>query len=129
MQIHRGYLFGRLRKKWVGIRTDEVFFRDTAHGFLAWALATVFMVALFSIVASTATAMGDGATVAPTAEARKRRQLFFVHRAFVFSRRLHCKRLGGVGWNRSGRNLSRRALSKIAGGLGASRCPPMAPKR
>jgi hypothetical protein len=38
-----GYLTGRLRTKWVGIRTDEVFFRDTAHGFLAWALATVFM--------------------------------------------------------------------------------------
>ena len=30
-----GYLAGRLRTKWVGIRTDEVFFRDTAHGFLA----------------------------------------------------------------------------------------------
>ena len=35
-----GYLTGRLRKKWVGIRTDEVLFRDTAHGLLAWALAT-----------------------------------------------------------------------------------------
>ena len=34
-----GYLTGRLRKKWVGIRTDEVLFRDTAHGLLAWALA------------------------------------------------------------------------------------------
>ena len=31
-----GYLTGRLRTKWVGIRTDEVLFRDTAHGFLAW---------------------------------------------------------------------------------------------
>ena len=36
-----GYLAGRLRTKWVGLHTDEVFFRDTAHGFLAWALATV----------------------------------------------------------------------------------------
>src|ERR1700689_4603318 len=36
-----GYIAGRLRTKWVGIHTDEVFFRDTAHGFLAWALATV----------------------------------------------------------------------------------------
>jgi hypothetical protein len=36
-----GYLTGRLRTKWVGIHTDEVFFRDTAHGFLTWALATV----------------------------------------------------------------------------------------
>ena len=36
-----GYLAGRLRKKWVGVRTDEVFFRDTAHGLLAWALSAL----------------------------------------------------------------------------------------
>jgi hypothetical protein len=36
-----GYLAGRLRTKWVGIHTTEVQFRDTAHGFLAWAVASV----------------------------------------------------------------------------------------
>jgi hypothetical protein len=36
-----GYLAGRLRTKWVNIHTDEVFFRDTAHGFLVWAVAVV----------------------------------------------------------------------------------------
>jgi len=36
-----GYLAGRLRTKWVGLHTHEVFFRDTANGFVAWALATV----------------------------------------------------------------------------------------
>jgi hypothetical protein len=36
-----GYLAGRLRSKWVGLHTNEVFFRDTAHGFLAWAFATL----------------------------------------------------------------------------------------
>ena len=36
-----GYLTGRLRTKWAGAHTHEVFFRDTVHGFLAWALATV----------------------------------------------------------------------------------------
>src|SRR5674476_408785 len=36
-----GYVAGRLRTRWVGVHTHEVFFRDTAHGFLAWALATV----------------------------------------------------------------------------------------
>lgn len=41
-----GYLTGRLRTKWVGVHTDEVYFRDTAHGFLAWALATVVTAAL-----------------------------------------------------------------------------------
>src|SRR5277367_2578664 len=29
-----GYLTGRLRTKWVSVHTDEVFFRDTANGFL-----------------------------------------------------------------------------------------------
>src|SRR6187551_4114671 len=40
-----GYLAGRLREKWVGIRTDEVMFRDTAHGFLALSSLTVTAVA------------------------------------------------------------------------------------
>src|ERR1700741_2144886 len=48
-----GYLTGRLRTKWVGVHTDEVYFRDTAHGFLAWALAAVVMAAALSSVVST----------------------------------------------------------------------------
>jgi len=36
-----GYLSARLRTKWVGIHTNEAFFRDTAHGFVAWAFATI----------------------------------------------------------------------------------------
>jgi hypothetical protein len=36
-----GFITGRLRTKWTGIHTHEVFFRDTAHGFLSWALATI----------------------------------------------------------------------------------------
>lgn len=42
-----GYLTGRLRTRW-NIHTDEVFFRDTAHGFLAWAVATLLTAALFA---------------------------------------------------------------------------------
>jgi len=34
-----GYLTGRLRVRWAGVHQDEVYFRDTAHGFLAWAFA------------------------------------------------------------------------------------------
>ena len=65
-----GYLTGRLRTKWVGIRTDEIFFRDTAHGFLAWALATVLMAALFSVLGTaTVAATSGGADVTVTAEA------------------------------------------------------------
>lgn len=41
-----GYLTGRLRTKWANVHTDEVFFRDTAHGFLSWALATVVVVGM-----------------------------------------------------------------------------------
>jgi hypothetical protein len=41
-----GYVAGRLRTKWVNLHTDEVFFRDTAHDFLAWALATLLVVGL-----------------------------------------------------------------------------------
>jgi hypothetical protein len=40
-----GYLAGRLRTKWVDIHTDEVYFRDTAHGFLVWAVGTVLIAA------------------------------------------------------------------------------------
>jgi hypothetical protein len=48
-----GYLAGRLRTKWVNIHTHEVYFRDTAHGFLVWAVGLVITVAfLTSAVAS-----------------------------------------------------------------------------
>lgn len=43
-----GYMAGRLRTKWVALHTDEVFFRDTAHGLLAWALSTVIVAAVFT---------------------------------------------------------------------------------
>lgn len=45
-----GYLAGRLRTKWVEIHTDEVYFRDTAHGFLAWAVASLATAALLTSV-------------------------------------------------------------------------------
>ena len=67
-----GYLAGRLREKWVGLRTDEVLFRDTAHGLLAWALATVVVAALFAIgtgiAGTTAAVTADAATAAEAAQ-------------------------------------------------------------
>jgi hypothetical protein len=45
-----GYLTGRLRTKWVAVHTDEVYFRDTAHGFLAWAVAALATAALLTSV-------------------------------------------------------------------------------
>ena len=47
-----GYLAGRLRTKWVGVHTDEVFFRDTAHGFLAWGVGVVISAAFLASAAS-----------------------------------------------------------------------------
>ena len=43
-----GYLAGRLRTKWSAVHSDEVYFRDTAHGFLAWAAATLATAALLT---------------------------------------------------------------------------------
>jgi hypothetical protein len=45
-----GYLAARLRTKWVGVHTHEVFFRDTAHGFIAWAFATLLSASALSSV-------------------------------------------------------------------------------
>jgi hypothetical protein len=53
-----GYLAGRLRTKWASIHTDEVYFRDTAHGFLVWAVGLVITAAF---LASAAAAMMGGA--------------------------------------------------------------------
>ena len=46
-----GYLAGRLRTRWTGVHTREVYFRDTAHGFLAWGFATLLSAAVLSSAA------------------------------------------------------------------------------
>jgi hypothetical protein len=48
-----GYLAGRLRTKWMAVHTDEVFFRDTANGFLVWAVGLVITVTFLVSAAST----------------------------------------------------------------------------
>src|ERR1700692_134283 len=53
-----GYLAGRLRTRWVNIHTHEVYFRDTAHGFLVWAVGLVITAAFLT---SAATSMVGGA--------------------------------------------------------------------
>jgi hypothetical protein len=54
-----GYIAGRLRTRWIGVHTDEVYFRDTAHGFVAWALASVLGAVL---LASPVSGLLGGAT-------------------------------------------------------------------
>ena len=55
-----GYLAGRLRTKWVGIHSNEVFFRDSAHGLLAWAFATLISA---TALTSTTAYLAKGAVV------------------------------------------------------------------
>jgi hypothetical protein len=80
-----GYLTGRLRTKWTLVHSDEVFFRDTANGFLAWAVALVVSVAF---LASAATSMaGSAAQVRAsspnaTESAFADRNLYFVDALF-----------------------------------------------
>jgi len=54
-----GYIAGRMRIRW-SIHTDEVYFRDTVHGFLTWAVATAAMFAIAGVIAA-------GSAVAATA--------------------------------------------------------------
>jgi len=64
-----GYMAGRLRVKWATVHNDEVFFRDTAHGMLAWAVATLVTAALFgsALTSAISGATSAGAGVAKTA--------------------------------------------------------------
>jgi hypothetical protein len=64
-----GYIAGRLRTRWVGVHSDEVYFRDTAHGFIAWAFASVLGAVLLaspasSLIGGAASGAGQAATAA-----------------------------------------------------------------
>ena len=48
-----GYITGRLRTRWVGLHTDETYFRDSAHGFMAWAVGTVILATVLASAAGT----------------------------------------------------------------------------
>lgn len=66
-----GYIAGRLRARWAATHSDEVYFRDTAHGFLAWAVSTLATATLLtSVIASVISgATQAGASVASGAAA------------------------------------------------------------
>ncbi|MEJ0100390.1 MAG: hypothetical protein WDO12_11915 [Pseudomonadota bacterium] len=57
-----GYIAGRLRVRWPQLHTDEVYFRDTAHGFLAWGVATIITAA--TLGTAIGAVLGTGAKVA-----------------------------------------------------------------
>jgi len=66
-----GLIAGRFRSRWVRAHRNEVFFRDTAHGFLAWAVATVIAAALLG--AATTSICGGRTGRAYSRNGRRRR--------------------------------------------------------
>ena len=74
-----GWLAGRLRTRWTSIHTDEVHFRDTANGFLVWAVALVITA---SFLTTAAVAMVGRETAAQGAANATHRHAYFVDRLF-----------------------------------------------
>jgi hypothetical protein len=68
-----GYIAGRMRTRWQ-IHTDEVFFRDTAHGLLSWALATIAVALVAVVSTSLAAASAASADVTMTPQAAEAAQ-------------------------------------------------------
>ena len=69
-----GYLSARLRTKWVGIHTNEAFFRDTAHGFVAWAFATIISA---TVLGTAITHLVGGAASATASAGQSAANLYF----------------------------------------------------
>jgi hypothetical protein len=64
-----GYIAGRLRSRWIGVHSDEVYFRDTAHGFVAWAFASVLGALLLASPANSLIGGVTSGAAQPTASA------------------------------------------------------------
>jgi hypothetical protein len=76
-----GYLAGRLRRRWPFAEADEVYFRDTAHGFLSWSVATLAMAVLFAAAIPASLSGGGRLAASATGEAA------IVTRATIFLER------------------------------------------
>ncbi len=66
-----GYLAGRLRTKWIGLHGDEAYFRDTAHGFMAWAVASLATAALLGSALTGLLSVGTQATASVAGQTAK----------------------------------------------------------
>jgi hypothetical protein len=74
-----GFLAARLRPKWTAIHNNEVFFRDTAHGLVAWAFATVLSASILGAATShivSGAASGAAPAAAQAASSSGPAQLF-----------------------------------------------------
>ena len=97
-----GYLTGRLRTRWTATHTDEVWFRDTAHGFLSWAAATVIGALLVGATISSAVGTGSRAAATVASGAAQgagsgvMQMVQNLRRRYAVSRQ--STRRGGIGW-------------------------------
>jgi hypothetical protein len=77
-----GYLAGRLRTQWTGLHTDEIVFRDTAHGFLAWGFATVVTAAVLGAAMTSIVGGAASGAMQPTGSAAQSGNAYFVDALF-----------------------------------------------
>ncbi len=121
-----GYITGRLRIRWTDTGRDEVYFRDTAHGLLSWAFATVIGAAL---LAGAATVIAGGAAVGAASGAVQKADMAdpFLDRLF---RPDYAALTGGTGQAAAGvfaggrdltadRDVARRMLTGLRGEMPA----------
>jgi len=74
-----GYMAARMRTRWVGIHANEVFFRDTAHGFFAWGFATLISATVLGAATAhilNGTVAGVGAAAGQAAQGANPSQVY-----------------------------------------------------
>jgi hypothetical protein len=59
-----GYITGRLRTKWTKYHTDEIYFRDSAHGLVTWTVATIFTATVMASIVTMVIGASTGAAIA-----------------------------------------------------------------
>jgi hypothetical protein len=110
-----GYLAGRLRSRWLSIHSDEVHFRDTAHGLVTWAVGVVITVSLLATAAGTMAGgtpnTGDRANTATTSVYDP--DAYFVDRLFRTDR-------PGIGDRDLQQTEASRILTHVLGNASAS---------
>ncbi len=79
-----GYIAGRLRTTWVGVHSDESHFRDTAHGLIVWAVATLAALLLGATVLAPYAGSAAAASTAPLTPAEAERAANIAAQASLF---------------------------------------------
>ncbi len=77
-----GYLAGRLRTRWVNVHAHEVYFRDTAHGFLVWCVGLVMTAAFLATAAASVVGITSNQTATAAAGAQPGPNAYFVDSLF-----------------------------------------------